>query len=274
MTVFLNGKFVDANDAKISVFDHGFLYGDGCFETLRTYRGKLFRPKEHLERLLNSATGLKIDIPWKITELEQWMNDAVQKNNFSESRLRITITRGNNSYNFIGAKTPTLLIVVTELTPHPQEIYTKGAKVEIVEAERLLPQIKSHNLLASTLGQQRKAEKGFYESLLINRDGYVAEGSITNFFIVKDKKILTAPETLVLSGITRELVMELAEKLGVNLEEKAFALQEALAADEAFLSGTTLEICPVTQIQERQIGDGKVGAITQKLMQNFYQYIQ
>ena len=274
MIVFLNGKFLDVKEAKISVFDHGFLYGDGCFETLRTYDGKLFRIEEHIERLKNSAKNLKIDLPWKNEEIIGWMKKTLQKNGFAESRLRITITRGKNDFNFVGAKKPTILIVVSEFIPHPQEIYQKGVSVKILEIERLLPQVKSLNLLPSILGQQIKRENNVFETLFINRVGKITEGTVSNFFIVKNNTLFTSPEKSVLSGITRDVVLELVTELQIPVQEKFFSLQECFAADEAFLTSTVMDIAPVVQIEKKQISNGKVGTITQKLIDNFYHYIQ
>lgn len=274
MIVFLNGKFLDAKETKISVFDHGFLYGDGCFETLRTYDGKLFRIEEHIERLKKSAKSLKIDFSWENEEIIGWMKETLQKNGFAESRLRITITRGKNDFNFVGAEKPTILIVVSEFIPHPQEIYQKGVSVKTLEIERLLPQVKSLNLLPSILGQQIKRENNVFETLFINRVGKITEGTVSNFFIVKNNTLFTSPEKSVLSGITRDVVLELATELQIPVQEKFFSLQECFAADEAFLTSTVMDIAPVVQIEKKQISNGKVGTITQKLIDNFYHYIQ
>lgn len=273
MIVFLNNEFVGATQAKVSVFDHGFLYGDGCFETLRTYGGELFRAEEHVQRLKKSAENLQIDFPWKTEEIKLWMVQTVQENGFKESRLRITITRGENGFNFIGSKKPTILIVASELIPHPQKIYKTGVNVETFKIERMLPQVKSLNILPSILGQQVKKANNVFETLFIDHEGYITEGTVSNFFIIKNGKIITAPDKYVLSGITREVTFELAKKLGYKVEKKQFTLEEALQADEAFLTSTVMDIAPVVQIGEIKVGNGTVGEVTRTLIQNFCVYV-
>ena len=273
MIVFLNGKFVDTKEAQVSVFDHGFLYGDGCFETLRTYQGELFRPQAHITRLKKSAQVLQIDFPWDEIQIEKWMNEVLAKNNFSKSRLRITITRGQNEFDFIGAKNPTILIVATELKPHPENLYQQGIKIETLQIERVLPQIKSMNLLPSILGQQIKKEKNVFETVFINQAGYITEGTISNFFIVSKNTIYTPPAKKVLVGITRDVVFELAQKLQIPIQEKNFTLKEANEADEAFLTSTVMDIMPVVEISGQIIKDGKVGNRTKQLIAAFREQI-
>lgn len=267
--IFLNGQFVNSHEAKVSVFDHGFLYGDGCFETLRTYNGKLFRLDEHVKRLLNSAQKMQITVPWKAEEIKEWMQETLIQNSFAESRLRITLTRGENGFNFVGAETPTILIVVTELKPHERNVFENGVKIETLEIERILPQVKSLNLLPSILGQQLKHQENVFETVFINHQGFLTEGTVSNFFIVKDSVILTAPKEDVLSGITRDLVFEIANKEGIKIEEKLFTLNDLLQSDEAFLSSTIMDIAPVVQVGKIYISNGKVGSITKTLIEEF-----
>lgn len=271
MVVFLNGKFLAAEKAKISVFDHGFLYGDGCFETLRTYHGKIFRVEAHLERLKKSLALLQIKIPWKDAEIKQWIEKTLEKNQYQEARLRITITRGENNFDFCGAQNPSILIVVTELIPHQKAVFEKGVAVATLEIERVLPQIKSLNLLPSILGQQIKKEKKVFETIFIDHNGFLTEGTVSNFFIVQKDLILTAPTNNVLSGITRDLVFEIAKQAKIKVAERLFSLQDLDSADEAFLSSTIMDIAPVIQVGEKKIAQGEVGKITKKLMKAFAQ---
>lgn len=273
MVVFLNGMWLDQNEAKISVFDHGFLYGDGCFETLRTYQGKIFRLNNHLERLQFSCKQLKIDYPWKNDEIKEWIEKLLQKNNLSEARIRITITRGINEFNFCGASQPTILITATALIPLTSNTWVKGVTIETLEIERILPQIKSLNLLPSVLGQQIKKEKDVFETVFVNQKNKLTEGTVSNFFIIQNGKIVTAPKAFVLSGITREVVKELADKLRISFVEKLFGLEEVFAAQEAFLTSTIMDIVPVIKIGKTVINQGKVGAITRQLMDNFQEYV-
>lgn len=272
MKVFLNGEFLSKNETKVSVFDHGFLYGDGCFETLRTYNGKIFRLGEHLKRLRNSCSFLKIRFLWKDEQIEEWLQCLFQYNQIKEARIRITVTRGENDFNFCETLHPTLLMTASELIPHHSTVFEKGVKIETLEIERLFPSIKSLNLLPSVLGQQIKKEKNVFETVFINHNGFITEGTVSNFFILKKNIILTAPKENILAGITRDVVLEIAKKLRIPCQEKLFTLKDAYTAEEAFLTSTIMDIVPVIQISKTKLANGKVGNWTQKLIQEFFKY--
>ena len=273
MIVFLNGRFIDAGKAKISVFDHGFLFGDGVYETLRTYSGKIWQMREHLLRLRHSAGLLGIPVPWTGKQISQWVYKVVRLNKFRESRIRITLTRGENYYDFIGAKKPTLCIQVSKLIPEPESVYKDGVKTISFPMTRLLPEAKSINLLPMILAQRAMQKRHAYEAMFVDTKKYVREGTITNVFIVKGC-ILTTPKTGVLSGMTREAVVHVAVKLGFKVIFKDFTLRRLVNSDEVFITNSPRGIIPVVQIDGHRIASGKPGPSTILLMKSFDEYIR
>lgn len=259
MVVYLNGKFVNARDAKISIFDPGFLYGDGIFETLRTYRGKLWQVAEHLERLFESARMRGWKLSWSAQELAHAIEKTVQRNHFPESRVRITITPG--------VKQPTLFIWVQPLERLPSSAYSKGVSAITFPLERPFPQMKTASMQPLLIARNEMLRKRAYEALLINRKGFITEGTWTNLFIVK-KKVLITPRLGVLLGTTRDTVLHLAKKL-FRIKLREITRRELMSADECFLTNAPKGIVPVVKVDGEKIGTGRVGPVTKHLMDEF-----
>ena len=259
MIVYLNGKFINANDAKISIFDPGFLYGDGIFETLRTYNGEIWQMEEHLERLYESAKmrGWKLHV--KPSEIAEAVSKTVKKNNFKESRVRITITPG--------VKQPTVFIWCQPLLALPKRVYSRGVSAITFPLERPFPQMKTTSMQPLLIARAEMLKKRAFEALLINSKGYITEGTWTNVFIVRKKKIIT-PRLGVLLGTTRSTVLKLAKKL-FRIKFKDITRREVLNADECFVTNAPKGIVPIVKIDGEKIGTGRVGPITKHLMKEF-----
>ena len=266
--VFLNGKFVKERDAKISVFDHGFLYGDGVYETLRTYGGKIWQLAEHLKRLQKSARLLGLKIPSSLDQLGGFVAETVKRNGFLESRIRITLTRGVNAYDFTTCRTPTLCIQVQELKPEPKRVYEKGVAVVTFRGVRNLPEAKTISLLPLVLANRFLKKKRAYEALFVDERNYVLEGTITNVFMVKKGLIIT-PKIGMLSGKTRQFLLKIAKKNGFKILQKSIKIKDLYAADEIFITNAPRGIIPVVKIDGKKVGLGRPGIITQKLMRVF-----
>ncbi|MEK7171683.1 MAG: aminotransferase class IV [Patescibacteria group bacterium] len=259
MIVYINGKFINANDAKISIFDPGFLYGDGIFETLRTYNGEIWQMEEHLERLYESAKmrGWKLHV--KPSEIAEAVSKTVKKNNFKESRVRITITPG--------VKQPTVFIWCQPLLALPKRVYSRGVSAITFPLERPFPQMKTTSMQPLLIARAEMLKKRAFEALLINSKGYITEGTWTNVFIVRKKKIIT-PRLGVLLGTTRSTVLKLAKKL-FRIKFKDITRREVLNADECFVTNAPKGIVPIVKIDGEKIGTGRVGPITKHLMKEF-----
>lgn len=267
MIVFLNGKFVDAKDAKISVFDHGFLYGDGVYETLRTYNGKIWQMEKHISRLRNSAKLLSIKVPWSSAQIGKWLEILIRKNRYKESRIRLTVTRGENKFNFKKCVKPSILIVAEKFKPQPEEIYKKGVGVATAKIERFIPAAKSISLLPLVKGRSGLSKK-IYEVFFVTREGFVTEGTVTNVFIVK-KGVLITPKDKILLGTTREFVLKLAREAGLKVLARNFKTGELRSADEVFITNAPRGIVPVCKVDDKKIGKECPGGITRLLMKNF-----
>lgn len=270
MFVCLNGTFVKAREAKISLFDHGFLYGDGVYETLRTYNGNVWQLDEHLVRLENSARMLALKLPYSRREIGDLVEKLVQKNGFSESRIRITLTRGVNGFDFLQCRAPTFVVIAEKLQPQPPDVYKNGVKVVTVRLERTLPKVKSLNLLPLVLAQQEVAKARAYEALLVDHKGYVREGTITNVFLVKNS-VLWTPKSNVLPGTTRAAILRLARKEKLPVRVTDFTIRKLSGADEMFLTNAPRGIMPVRQVDGHRMG--RPGPVTKTLMQAFNDYI-
>jgi branched-chain amino acid aminotransferase len=267
MIVFLNGKFVDAEDAKISVFDHGFLYGDGVYETLRTYNGKIWQTEKHIARLRKSAKLLSIKVSWSTVQIKKWLEILIKKNEFKESRIRLTVTRGENKFNFKTCVNPSILIVAEKLKLQPKRIYKKGVNVVTAKIERFLPAAKSISLLPLITGRSRINSR-IYEAIFVTREGFVTEGTVTNIFIVK-KSVLITPKDKILLGTTRGFVIKLAREASLRVRIMNFKVSELQGADEVFITNAPRGIVPVCKVDGKKIGNGKVGEITGMLMKIF-----
>jgi branched-chain amino acid aminotransferase len=275
--VYMNGRYVRKEEAVVSVFDHGFLYGDGIFEGIRVYEGNVFKLREHVERLYESARSILLDIPMPLEEMERAVVDAVRKNGLMNAYIRLIVSRGKGELCLDPFKCsePQVIIIVDQVRLFPKEMVESGIKIVTVPTRRnvpdaLNPKIKSLNYLNNILAKIEANRAGVSEALMLNGDGYVAEGTGDNIFIVK-RGVLYTPTGIVgaLEGITRRAIMELAEKLGYPLREEPFTRHDVFVADEVFLTGTAAEVIAVVEVDGRVIGDGKPGPVTRRLLEEF-----
>ena len=282
MLIYLNGKLVPKEEAKVSVFDHGFLYGDGVFEGIRIYNGRIFKLKEHIERLYASAHAIDLKPPLTQEELLQATVETVRANNLGDGYIRIVISRGEGDLGLDPKKcpNPTVVIIADKIAIYPEEVYKKGMKIITVSTRRnspqaLNPNIKSLNYLNNILAKIEANRANVPEAIMLSIEGYVAEATGDNIFIVKNKTLITPPLHLgVLPGITRQTVIELAKERGIITEEKHFTLYDVYTADECFLTGTAAEIVPVVEVDGREINGGVPGEITLLLMKDFHEYVK
>lgn len=279
--VYINGEFYPEEEAKISVFDHGFFYGDGVFEGIRAYNGKIFKFDEHIDRLYDSAKAIMLEIPMSKGEMKRLIIECLRKNNLRDAYIRPIVTRGVGDLGLDPrkCKKPTVIIITKEWGKMYGDLYERGLHAISVGVRRISPaalvvNIKSLNYLNNILGKIEANIKGADEAIFLDDNGYVCEGSGDNIFMVKKGKIFTPPALLSLRGITREAVIELCEKLGYDLREQNISLFDLYTADEVFVTGTAAEIAPVTKIDGRVIGDGKVGPVTRRLMKEFEKLTQ
>lgn len=277
MIIYLDGKFVPEEEAKVSVFDHGLLYGDGVFEGIRAYNGRVFRLTEHLVRLYNSAKAILLEMPITISEMEEAVLETLRQNKLRDAYIRLVVTRGKGDLGLDPRKCdkPTVFIITDGITLYPEETYKNGLKLVTVPTRRnapeaINPNIKSLNYLNNILAKIEAARAGAAEAIMLNNEGYVAECTGDNIFIIKNGKVATpSPALGGLPGITRDAVIEVARKMGYTVEETFFTRYDLYTADECFLTGTAAEAIPVVELDGREIGDGKPGPITQKLISAF-----
>ena len=273
MWVYVNDRFVPQEQAVVSVFDHGFLYGDGVYETLRAYRGRVFQLADHLARLERSGSRIRLHMPVGRERLASLLRESLRRNQLQEAYLRVTVSRGGGEIGLDPAlcKSPTLVIIAKPFQPYPDAFYTDGVAVIIATTirnlpEALPPQVKSLNFLNNILAKMEATAASAHEALLLNHRGDVAEGTTSNVFVVQGERLRTpAVECGILEGITRQLVLQLAHDAGIQTEETRLAVDELLRADECFLTNTTQEILPVTRVDGKMVGDGRPGAITRRL---------
>ncbi len=270
MIIYLNGKFVSEEDAKISIFDHGFLYGDGVFDTIVATGGKIYWLEEHLERLLKGCKSLYLKHPWKKEELVELVKKTFEKNGKKNVRIRITITRGENGVSIYESETckPSLIIACTELKLYPEKFYTHGMKLITSTYTRTAPSAKNLSFLPSVLGFLEAKQDGYDDALFVTDDRKIKECSTANIFILKGGEIMT-PSKDILIGVTSQKVIDLAKKIGVSVKKGEITLDQTYNADEVFITGTTKKIVPVVQIDKTKINAGEVGPITKKLMKAF-----
>jgi branched-chain amino acid aminotransferase len=275
--VNINGTLYDKADAKISVYDHGLLYGDGVFEGIRSYGGKVFRLREHLVRLWNSAKAICLTIPMTIEAMERAVYDTLAANGLKDGYIRLVVTRGAGSLGLDPNRTsdPQVIIITDLITMYPAEFYEHGLKIVTASTIRnhpaaLSPRIKSLNYLNNILAKIEGLQAGCVEALMLNHHGEVAECTGDNIFLVRGGEVLTPPiDAGVLEGITREAVIELARSTDLVVREIALTRHDVFIADECFLTGTAAEVVPVVEVDKRPIGDGKPGPITRDLMRRF-----
>jgi len=277
MKVYINGKLFDEQDAKISVFDHGLLYGDGIFEGIRIYDGCIYRLDEHLERLEKSAKALLLDLPWSRAEISDAVAESCIANGIRDGYIRLVITRGVGSLG-LSPKTcsnPQLIVIADKISLYPQEYYENGLKIITVATRRtspaaLPPMIKSLNYLNNILAKIDAMNAGFMEALMLNDQGNVAECTGDNFFLVDKGTLITPPVSSgSLAGITRGGVIDAAKELGIPLVETNVNRYDVWVSDEMFLTGTAAELVPVVEVDARRIGSGKPGPITLRLLEVF-----
>lgn len=282
LLVYIDGKYYPKSQAKISVYDHGLLYGDGIFEGIRAYDGIVFKLKEHIDRLYRSARTIMLNIPLTKEEMINAVLEALRKNNLRDAYIRLVVTRGVGDLGLDPRKCqkPTVIIITDVIKLHSSEAKEKGIRAMIVWVKRdpvdaTSHEVKSLNYLNSILGKIEANLAGFDEAICLDKNGYISEGVAENIFIVTRGKIMTPPtSTGALVGITRDVVMKLAEKLGYPVVENTITPTDLFTADEAFFTGTAAEIVPIIEVNKRKIGNGKPGPITQRLMQKFEKVIR
>ncbi len=275
--IYLNDRLVPKSQAVISVFDHGLLYGDGVFEGIRAYNGRVFRLNEHLERLYRSARAITLNIGIELSDLRNRVLETLRANHIRDGYVRLVVTRGVGDLGLDPRKCPkpTLIIIADTIALYPSEVYTKGIELATVSTRRnssqaLNPNIKSLNYLNNILARIEATLLNVPEAIMLNLEGYVAECTGDNIFAIQGKKLFTPPTAAgALAGITRECVMDLAKSVGLSVEERFFTPYDLYVSDEAFLTGTAAEVVPVTRIDTRPIGKGVPGNLTQKLIQAF-----
>lgn len=275
--IFLGGEYVKKEDAKVSVYDHGFLYGDGVFEGIRVYSGNIFRFREHLERLYRSAKSIMLEIPYSYEELSDIIIQTVQKNNFSDAYIRVVISRGQGDLGLdpFSCNNPQLVVIVEQLAIYPKHLYNSGLEIVSVGSRRnapdvLSPKLKSLNYLNNILVKIEANLAGASEALMMNNQGYIAECSADNIFIVKGNQMFTPPGYIgALEGITRGAILDIAAELGYEVKEEPFTRHDVYTADEVFLTGTAAEVIAVVKVDGRQIGDGTPGKATKTLLGAF-----
>jgi len=277
--IYISGKFVPQEDAKISVFDHGLLYGDGVFEGLRAYGGKVFRLEEHITRLYESAKAIWLEIPLTPAEMSAAVNESVRINKIEDGYIRLVITRGVGTLGLDPNRcsNPQVIIIADAIALYPKELYEKGLEIVTVSVQRmhpaaLNPRIKSLNYLNNILAKIEGLQAGCIEALMLNQKGEVAECTGDNIFLVRHGELWTPPlEAGILQGVTRDAVIEIADKIGIKTHQTPLTKHDVYIADECFLTGTAAEVIPVVKVDSRVIGTGKPGALTRDLEKRFKQ---
>lgn len=278
MKIYIDGKYYDEKQAKISVFDHGLLYGDGIFEGIRAYNGRVFKLKEHVDRLFASAKAILLEIPMGHAAIMEAVVETCRRNKLRDGYIRLVVTRGVGTLglNPNRCKNPSIIIIAGKIQLYPEEYYRKGMEIVTVATVRNLhsalnPAIKSLNYLNNILAKIEANNAGCEEAILLNAEGFVSECTGDNLFIIKEGKLFTPPLSAgALYGITRRVVMELATESGIEVSEPNLTRYDLFNADECFLTGTGAEIVPVVKIDGRIIGSGRPGPLTQQLVSQYH----
>lgn len=279
--IYMNGEYVTEENAKVSVFDHGFLYGDGIFEGIRAYSGNVFRLKEHIDRLYDSAKSILLNIGMTKEEMMEKVVETVRVNNMQDAYIRLVVSRGKGdlSLNPVSCKKPEVVIIASTVTLFSAELHERGLKIVTVPTRRntpdaLNPKIKSLNYLNNVLVKIEANLADVSEALMLNSEGYVAEGSGDNLFIIKNGKLYTPPSYVgALEGITRQAIIDIAKGNGYEVLEQPFTRHDVYVADEVFLTGTAAEVIAVSEVDGRLIGQGGQGPITKHLLKEFKQLV-
>lgn len=282
LQVYVDGEFFPEQDAKISVFDHGLLYGDGVFEGIRFYVGRVFRLEEHIDRLYDSAKAIHLTIPISKEAMTEAVLSTIRENGLKDGYVRLVVTRGTGGLGLSPylCKKASIVVIASTITLYPAEYYEKGLNMVTCSTRRpnhdsLSPAVKSLNYLSNVMAKVEALAAGGQEGVMLNAQGYVAECTGDNIFVVKNGKIATPPVSAGgLDGITRRAVMELAQGLGHELVEVEMSRYELYTADEVFLTGTAAEVVPVRTYDEREIGNGEPGPITRQLMAEFRKIVE
>lgn len=278
MKIYIDGKFYDEHNAKVSVFDHGLLYGDGIFEGIRAYNGRVFKLKEHIDRLFYSAKAILLNIPITHAEMMAAVVETCRQNNLHDGYIRLVVTRGIGTLglNPNRCKNPAVIIIADKIQLYPAELYQKGMEIVTVPTVRNLhsslnPAIKSLNYLNNILAKIEANNAGVEEAIMLNAEGYVAECTGDNLFLVKDSQLLTPPLSAgALYGITRQTVLDLGVQAGLKVGEPNLTRYDVFNADECFLTGSGAEVVPVVKVDGRVIGTGKPGPVTQNLVTAYH----
>jgi branched-chain amino acid aminotransferase len=275
--IYLNDRFVPHEQAVVSVFDHGFLYGDGVFETLRASRGRILMLGEHLTRLERSASRLALELPLSLEQLADLIQASVERNHLQEAYIRVTVSRGAGEIGLDPAlcKSPTLVIIAQPFVPHPESLYANGIGVAVVRTRRnfseaLPPEVKSLNFLNNILAKIEAIAAGADEAIMLNYRDELTEGTTSNIFVVNAGRLRTPAKACgLLDGVTRGIVLELAKDLAIPSDETVLGVADLYAAEECFLTNTTQEVLPVTKVDGRLVGDGRPGPVTARLRASY-----
>jgi branched-chain amino acid aminotransferase len=278
MKIYIDGKYYGERDARISVFDHGLLYGDGIFEGIRAYNGRVFKLKEHIDRLFSSGKSILLTLPLSHAEVTEAVLETCRRNKIRDGYIRLVVTRGTGTLglNPNRCKNPSVIIIAGKIQLYPPELYQKGMEIITVPTVRNLhsalnPAIKSLNYLNNVLAKIEANNSGCEEAIMLNAEGFVAECTGDNVFIVKDDQLLTPPLSAgALYGITRRVVMDIAAESGLKVSEPNLTRYDLFNADECFLTGTGAELVPVVKIDGRVIGSGKSGPVTDRLVTQYH----
>jgi branched-chain amino acid aminotransferase len=282
MKIYINGKFYSKADATVSVYDHGFLYGDGVFEGIRAYSGRVFRLKEHVDRLFKSAHTIMLTVPMTREEMIEAVAATVRENGLKDAYIRLVVTRGIGKLglNPFNCETPQVIIIADKIVLYPKSFYQNGLGVVTVPTQRNLaeavnPRVKSLNYLNNIMAKIEAINAGVHEAIMLNSYGYVSECTGDNLFIANNGRLLTPALYMgVLEGITRDEVIALAARDGIEVRETVLTRHDIFNADECFLTGTAAEIIPVVKVDGRIIGDGKPGTMTKRLMADFHELVR
>jgi branched-chain amino acid aminotransferase len=277
MKIWLDETLVDEKDAKISVFDHGLLYGDGVFEGIRFYSGRVFRLEEHIRRLFDSARAIVLKLPWTQEQVMQFTVDTIKANGLTDGYVRLVVTRGTGGLglNPYLCERPSMFIIASTIQLYPEEYYTNGLAIVTCATRRpapaaLMPQVKSLNYLNNIMAKIEAIQAGAMEALMLNEQGYVSECTGDNIFLLKNGTLLTPPVADgALDGVTRQVILQLADQLGIPWKEQTLTRYDIFISDECFLTGTAAEVIPVIALDRRPIGDGKPGPLTLRFIDAF-----
>jgi len=275
--IYLNGELVPEAEAQVSVFDHGYLYGDGIFEGIRAYNGRVFKLEEHIKRLYSSARSIMLDIPMEPEEIKEKILETIRANELEDAYIRVVISRGIGDLGLDPRKCeqPTTVIIASEIELYDQSLYEKGLKVKTVPTRRngpemVNPRIKSLNYLNNIMARIEANLVGAPEAIMLNEQGYVAECTGDNIFIIEDDSLITPPPYAgILKGIKRGVTMEIAEEMGLDVREVQFTRYDLFNAEECFLTGTAAEVIPVVEVDGRKISKGVPGEYTKKIIKKF-----